>query len=82
MEYPNPEDIRPKSSRHSTALIVSEQSGGWNVGTAMIFALPAVIWSADSSGENFEKKMKAVKTLGREGFMDALLDGNFKALDV
>lgn len=81
MDYPMPSDIRPPSPKYSTALLGTETSSGWSIGTMMIHCLPAVLWAADSSGENYEHKLEIIDSMDRDEFIEALLDGKIESLE-
>ncbi len=72
MDYPYPGDIRPPAPKHSTALLATVTGTGWSLGTVLIHCPPAVLWAADSSGENYEEKLRILASPESGEFLDRL----------
>lgn len=72
MDYPNPADTQPP--RYSSALLATETGTGWNIGTMLVHCPKAMIWAADSSGEEYDKKAKILGSPEAEQFISELLD--------
>lgn len=72
MDYPNPADTQ--HPKYSSALLATETGTGWNIGTMLIHCPKAMIWAADSSGEEYDRKAKLLASDEAEPFISQLLD--------
>lgn len=72
MDFPNPADTQ--HPKYASALLATETGTGWNIGTMLIHCPKAMIWAADSSGEEYDKKMKLLESAEAESFIATLLD--------
>ena len=72
MDYPYPADLQ--DPKYGTALFATVTGTGWSLGTAMIHCPKAMVWAADSSGENFDSKMQTIHGEGGEEFINKLLN--------
>lgn len=82
VNYVDPSDIRPAKDRYSSACLITQSSAGWQAGTMYIHCPKPVIWAADSSGENYQRKVEIINRHGSEAVLSALLSDEIETLEL